>query len=254
MEVPATFDEERTDLPGIMERRITPWRDRHGAFADAENLSREQQHELVRGSLAAYHATISYLDWNIGRILDELDRQGLRENTLVIYTTDHGDHAFDHGLIQKHALYEGPTHVPLVFSHPDLPQGSSREYITNLVDVFPTMLDFVGLPIPESVEGESRMPVISGEADAFEGLAISDFYSLGVPERMIRTPRWKYIVTHADESEGGGDQLYDLEHDPLETTNLAAEPAHAETRSRLREKLYARWGEVPNTWKPQENP
>jgi iduronate 2-sulfatase len=253
MVVPATFGEERTDLPGIMERRITPWRDRHGAFADADHLSEEQQHELVRGSLAAYHATISYLDWNVGRILEELERQGQLDKTLIVYTTDHGDHAFDHGLIQKHALYEGPTHVPLVVSHPSLPQGGERDYITNLVDVLPTMLDFAGLPIPDTVEGESRMPVVSGDADAFEGMAISDFYSFGVPERMIRTPRWKYIVTHADESAGGGDQLYDLENDPLETANLAGDPAHADVRSELRETLYASWGDVPQTWKPEEN-
>lgn len=233
-------------------RRLTPRIIRPSVFADAEELTAGQEREFVRGSLAAYQAAISYMDWNLGRVLDELERQGLADETLVIYTSDHGDNAFDHGLIQKHAFYEGSTHVPLLVAHPELPQGAVREHITNLVDIFPTMLDFAGLPIPDGVEGESRIPVISGEADAFEGLAISDFYTWDVPERMIRTPRWKYMVAHADESDGGGEELYDMENDRLETTNLAADPTYAETRRELRAKLYETWGDVPETWKPEE--
>jgi arylsulfatase A-like enzyme len=248
MKVPATFRESRDDLPGIMRRRFTPQNDRHGSFYDAKVLSKEQEDELVRNSLAAYHATISYLDWNIGRILDQLEGSGLRENTLVIYTSDHGDHTFEHGLIQKHSFYEGDTRVPLIFSNPSLPQGERREHITNVIDVLPTVLEYADVEVPGSLEGESRISLLHGD-DAFEGVGISDFYSFGIPERMIRAPRWKYMLSDAPVEAGGGDQLYDLDADPHETTNLASDPAHGSTREELRATLLASWADAPKRWR-----
>ncbi len=245
MEVPSTYWEERHDLPPIMNRRFRPSScEPFGAFVSEKRLSQTAQESLVRGAIASYYATISYLDWNIGRILDCLEQQGLRENTLVIYTTDHGENLFEHGLVQKHGFYEGAVRVPLIFSHPSLDQGASRLKITNLTDILPTMLALCDLQCPESIEGESRVAELHGTSDAFEGMAISDFYSFGIPERMIRTPEWKYIYSHGD-----GDQLYDMRNDPGETVNRVAASEYAATRNELRQRLLASWSGVPERWR-----
>ena len=174
MPLPATYREQRTDLPPIMRRRFRPHGEAHGAFAPPGQQTAKEEERLVRGAIAAYHATVSYLDWNIGRILACPDRQGLRDDTLVVYTSDHGDNLFEHGLVQKHCFFEGAV----------------RQRIANLVDILPTLLELADIATPDSLEGQSLVPTMAG-ADALQGTAISDFYEFGVPERMIRTPEWK---------------------------------------------------------------
>ena len=247
MTVPETYREQPTNLPPIMDRRFRPYSEPYGAFGAPGELSTDEEESLIRGAIAAYHASISYLDWNIGRILDCLERQGLRENTLIIYTSDHGDNLFEHGLVQKHCFYEGPVHVPLVFSHPALPQDAARDRIVNLIDILPTLLDFSDVPAPSTLEGHSLAAALAGDDDGLQGTAVSDFYEFGVPERMIRTPEWKYIYSH-----GSGDQLYDMISDPKETRNLASEESLMPIRNVLREQLLNSWGNVPGVWKPAE--
>ena len=247
MPLPATYREQRTDLPPIMGRRFRPHGEAHGAFAPPGQQTDEEEERLVRGATAAYHATVSYLDWNIGRILACPDRQGLRDDTLMVYTSDHGDNLFEHGLVQKHCFFEGAVRVPLLFSQPSLRQGAVRQRIANLVDILPTLLELADIATPDSLEGQSLVPTMAG-ADALQGTAISDFYEFGVPERMIRTPEWKYVYSHGD-----GDQLYDMVNDPAETRNLAAQESAAAVRNTLRDQLLKSWDGVPDTWQPRSS-
>ena len=177
------------------------------------------------------HGAESVVPPNIGRILDCLDRQGLRDDTLVVYTSDHGDNLFEHGLVQKHGFFEGAV----------------RQRIANLVDILPTLLELADIATPDSLEGQSLVPTMAG-ADALQGTAISDFYEFGVPERMIRTPEWKYVYSHGD-----GDQLYDMVNDPAETRNLAAQESAAAVRNTLRDQLLKSWDGVPDTWQPRSS-
>ena len=170
---------------------------------------------------------------------------GTYSHTCNVYT--HGDNLFEHGLVQKHGFFEGAVRVPLLFSHPSLPQGAVRQRIANLVDILPTLLELADIATPDSLEGQSLVPTLAGD-DALQGTAISDFYEFGVPERMIRTPEWKYVYSHGD-----GDQLYDMVNDPAETRNLAAQESAAAVRNTLRDQLLKSWDGVPDTWQPRSS-
>ncbi len=197
--------------------------------------------EQVRGCLAAYYANVSYLDAKVGELLAALGRLGLAEKTIVVYTTDHGEHLFEHGMVQKHCFYESAVAVPLVMACPNvLPVGAEREHVVSLVDLFPTLGDLTGLEPPAGLEGESLLDVIDGRADTAERAAFSEFYSWGPAERMIRTEKWKYVHT-----DGEVDQLYDEANDPLERENLASDPAVAGVRDELRRRVLDGW-EMPD--------
>jgi len=196
--------------------------------------------EQVRGCLAAYYANVSYLDAKVGELLAAVERLGLAERTIILYTSDHGELLFDHGMVQKHCFFEPAVAVPLILANRGLfPAGAVREHVVGLIDLFPTLCDLTGLDRPEGLEGESILDVVSGAADPAGRETFSEFYSWAVPERMIRTDRWKYVYTHEDV-----DQLYDVARDPLERTNLARDPAFADVRRRLRDRVLTDW-EMP---------
>jgi len=248
--------------------------------------------DQVRGSIAAYYACVSYMDFNVGRLLAALERLGLAERTIVVYTTDHGELLFEHGMLQKHCFYESAVGVPLIVAAPGLirsmgvppmsstgvspvvvssssschalqeqqdmgetpmlltggtpvlreeavPAGAVREHIVGLLDLFPTLCELTGVQAPAGLEGRSITDVLAGTAGLDGRATFSEFYSWAVPERMLRTGRWKYIYTHGDI-----DQLYDLAAEPLERTNLAEESAHQSVRADLRRRVLEGW-ELP---------
>ncbi len=196
----------------------------------------EYSDEEVRNCIAAYYANVSCADHSAGRVLDALERLGLSEDTVVIYTADHGELLFEHGMTQKHCFFDPAVRVPLVMAGPGLPEGAVREHIVSLLDLFPTLTEMCGLENPEGLEGEPLGAVIDGSASAEGRAAFSEFYSFGYAERMIRTPEWKYI-----RSETYSPQLYNVEKDPLEVTNLAAGPEHVEICRELEQRVLAGW-------------
>lgn len=227
MSLPATL---RDTEPSIPRATLQHLREAHKR-SDAD----------VRGCLAAYYANVTYLDAKIGQILTSLEVLGLRERTIIVYTSDHGELLFDHGMLQKHCFYEGAVGVPLVMSLPGvLPSAAVRDHVVSLVDLFPTLTHLTGVPTPAGLEGESLADVLNGQAPLEGREAFSEFYSWGVPERMIRTGRWKYILTIDDV-----DQLYDLENDPLERSNLAEESSCQEIRRQLCQRVRDDW-EIPS--------
>ena len=174
--------------------------------------------ETMRQHLADYYATISDLDHQVGRILAELERQGLAGNTIVIYSSDQGLAVGGrHGLMGKQNLYE---HVkpPLVIAGPGIPQGQSAALVY-LFDLFPTICDLAGVATPAVVEGKSLLGIIQGRQPAVRDWLLCGYKDC---QRMVRDERWKLIRYQA-----GGTattQLFDLANDPDEMHNLADDP------------------------------
>lgn len=171
----------------------------------------------IREEIAAYYAVIDDMDRQIGRLLEKLDETGKRNNTVVIFTSDHGLALGSHGLMGKQNMYEHTIGVPFVIAGPGIPKGRKSEAQIYLRDMYPTTCEIAGLPIPESVEAKSLLPILRGEKDSIRSAAFGYFHS---SQRMIRTARWKYIRY----PEAKVEQLFDLANDPNEQRNLASDP------------------------------
>lgn len=173
----------------------------------------------------AYYAMIKLIDDQLGRILEALDETGQRDNTVIIFTSDHGEMLGDHGLIQKGCrFYEGLVRVPLIFSWKgNFESGLISDALVELVDKTPTLLELVGLTVPEGIHGSSLLPILRGEADAnhHREFVRCEYYD-ALDQRdhsyatMYRDKRYKLVVYHGHE-EG---ELYDLVDDPDEFNNL----------------------------------
>lgn len=175
--------------------------------------------DVIRKHLADYYATITYLDHHLGRILQTLKEIGEYDNTIIIFSSDHGLAIGSHGLMGKQSVYDHSMRVPFIISGPGIPKGRSSNAFIYLFDVFPTVCDLCGVPIPEKVEGKSIVPIIQGKAP---GVRDSVFLAYKV-QRAVRTDRWKLIrYTHINKS-----QLFDMSEDPHEIHDLAGDPKHA---------------------------
>lgn len=159
---------------------------------------------------SAYYAAVSFMDAQVGRILEELERLGLRDSTAVVFTSDHGYHLGDHQFWQKSNLHEQVLRVPLILSAPGYHAGATGA-ITELVDLFPTLSELAGLPIPAEVQGTSLVPVLKDPAARVKEHALSfhNGYSL-------RGERWHYMRYN-----DGSRELYDMQEDAGEFNNLA---------------------------------
>jgi len=193
---------------------------------------------------AAYYAMIEQIDEQFGRILDALDKTGQRENTVIIFMSDHGEALGDHGLTQKGCrFFDGLTRVPLIVSWPGHFQAGLRsDALVELLDVAPTLLDLAGLPAPSTLQGKSLLPILTGQvpADQHRDFVRCEFHdAIGFPNHsfahMYRDRRWKLNVFHGLES----GELYDLENDPNEFTSLWDAPAYAEVKTALLLRSYA---------------
>lgn len=177
--------------------------------------------------LASYYGCVSYLDFNIGKVLAALDEAGLRDNTLVIYTTDHGENLGARRLWGKNNMYEEACAVPMILAGPDIPEGAVSTTPVTLIDIGPTALDAVG---HEEVAAEENLPgkslrKLACAADDPDRVAFSEFYATGADRAafMVRKGKYKYIHYC-----GYAPELFDLERDPEELSNLAQAPSHAD--------------------------
>ncbi|MEM9479067.1 MAG: sulfatase [Verrucomicrobiota bacterium] len=191
---------------------------------DPAQISDELKRELIHG----YYASVSYVDAQIGRVLDGLDELGLRDNTIIVLWGDHGFHLGDLGIWTKHTNYEQANRIPLIISAPGVTKpGSSTRQPAESVDVFPTLTELAGLPAPagpQPIDGRSLVPVLKDpEArvrdHAFHAYPKSKF------GRSIRTERYRLVewLPLNNRSAEAEYELYDYEKDPLETRNLAGE-------------------------------
>lgn len=180
-------------------------------------LSDEQALHLIRG----YYACVSYVDAQIGKVLDELERLDLADNTIVVLWGDHGWNLGDHTLWCKHSVYESSLRIPLIIKSPSQALGKQTDAIAESIDIYPTLCRLTGLPIPETVEGRSLVPLLTQPELAWPGLAFSRFRT----GDSIRTDRYRYSE-YRDERSGEhlGRMLYDLKLDPLENRNISEQP------------------------------
>jgi len=197
----------------------------------------------ARGMIAAYYAQIELIDDQVGRLLDELDATGQRENTLIIFTSDHGEMLGDHGLRLKGCrFYEGAVHVPLIISWPGrVRQDVHSRALVELVDLVPTLLEATGQPVPDDVQGRSLLPILGGESDPNvhrEFVRCEYHDALDRPfashANMLRNDRFKLVLYHGHEI----GELYDLEHDPHEYENLWGRPEVAALQAELTKQLF----------------
>jgi arylsulfatase A-like enzyme len=191
--------------------------------------------------MQAYLACISFVDYEIGRLLDALDRSDYAENTVVVMWSDHGYRMGEKGTFAKHALWEAATNAPLLFSAPGLPKGEIIDQPAEMLSIYPTLLELCGLPAYEKNEGISLVPLMQGRNKGETYTAITTF---GRNNHAVRSDRFRYI-----RYEDGGEELYDHENDPNEFTNQAGNPAYRTDIKRLKNYLpqeNANW--APNSF------
>ena len=196
---------------------------------------------------AQYWAMIALVDYEVGRILQALDAAGQTENTLVVFTSDHGEMLGNHQqLLKGPQLYDDLTHVPLIMRWPDkVAAGQSVDALVQWVDLPATLLDVAACAPGQGVQGDSLLPLISGQHPRWRDWALSEYRDSGfttdpqIMTTMLRHDQWKLIIWHGSPATQGlrNGELYDLSADPHELYNLFHEPAHATVRQRLKLKL-----------------
>ncbi len=172
----------------------------------------------VRAELAVYHALVRDLDDQLGRLLAALDRLGLRQDTIVIFTSDQGLAMGAHGLMGKQNQYEHSIRSPLVLAGPGVPGAFESAALCHLRDLYPTLCELCAIPVPDSVQARSLLPLLRGEVAELHPFVIGAFTGA---QRMICDARWKWI----EYPQAGRRQLFDLQNDPHELRDLSAEPA-----------------------------
>jgi arylsulfatase len=197
---------------------------------------------------AKYWAQIDLIDENIERLLTSLKETGQLDNTLIIFTSDHGEMLGDHGLTGKGCrFYEGLVRIPLIFIYPDkFKQNLQSEALVELVDIVPTLLELAGLPVPDRIQGKSLLPILTGQesADHHRDFVRCEFYDALYPNpnsgyenafgTMIKTDRYKLSVYHGFQH----GELFDLQKDPGEYKNLWDEPDYAGIKLDLMQKSF----------------
>ncbi len=200
-------------------------------------VGREATAEEAREMIAAYHAAMAWTDWNAGRVLDELDRLGLAEDTIVVFWSDHGYQLGEKGKWSKAgSLFEAGARVPLILRVPGGAAGAKCPRVVESLDLFPTLAKLCKLPPPPGAEGRDLSPLLADPAAKWPHPAFTIWSEDGRTATgvSIRTEKWRYA-----EYSAGGALLLDPESDPHEMKNLAEDPAFAAVRASLSAKIAA---------------
>jgi len=196
--------------------------------------------DTCREALQAYYACVSFVDAQVGRVLDALDRLKLTDNTIIVLWSDHGYHLGEHnGIWQKRCLFEESARAPMIIYAPHAKgNGKPSKQIVEFIDMYPTVADLCGLTAPKTAAGRSLRPLLDNPNRNWKGTAFTQILRPGdghpVVGRSVRTDRWRY-----SDWDGGkaGEELYDHQNDPHEFTNLAADPKYQPVIKQLRSQL-----------------
>lgn len=190
-------------------------------------------------ALAGYYAAVSYMDAQVGRVLDALERSGQADNTIVIFTSDHGYHLGEHDFWAKVSLHDESARVPLLIRAPGMKPGV-RDALVELLDLFPTTAKLCGLEVPARLQGRDLAPVFADPKAAVRDAAFSVAgTSKGL---LLRDERWAFI--QYGENARGGVELYDMQSDPRQIHNLAALPEHADRVAAWKARVAAKLADV----------
>ena len=203
---------------------------------------------LARQLKHGYYAAISYMDAQLGKVLDELDRLGLRENTIIVLWGDHGWKLGEHDAWCKHSTSENDTNAPLLLSAPGMKTaGAKSNALVEFVDIYPTLVELAGLPLPAHLEGVSMKPLLDNPNRAWKTAAFSQYPRTkaqtkspnGLMGYAMRTDRYRFTVwvDRTDHTKVDAIELYDHQSDPMENINVATDPTNTE----LVQKLMAQW-------------
>ena len=226
IELPPSFHDKLLDKPALYRRT----RDR------LAQLSEDEHKEAIRH----YLAFCAYEDYLFGRVLEALKKTGQSDRTIVVYLSDHGDYAGEHGLWTKGLpSFRSAYHIPAIIAHPHLPsavQGTTCDAFVELADIGPTIMEWTGAPCTTKFSGHSLAPFLAGQRPA--GWRDAVFFQSNGNEtygiqRSIQTERWKFVYNAFDY-----DELYDLHSDPHQMTNLAGDPHYADVVKQLYRRLW----------------
>lgn len=187
---------------------------------------------LVRTMKAAYYGSISFLDYNVGRLLDYLKQNNLYEDTLIIFSSDHGEMLGDYNCVGKRCFFDSAARIPMIMVHPDFKKkGSMCDKPVSLVDILPTFLDFAGIKPEEDFSGDSLVKIAVEAVD--RNMVFGQYNRNEYGMYMAVTNRLKYIYSAPDNKEW----LYDLKTDPQETRNCANNPMYQHHTAKMKESL-----------------
>lgn len=217
-------------------------------------LKLEKQKELIHG----YYASVSYLDAQVGILLNTLESLGTLDNTIIILWGDHGWHLGDHDLWHKHTNFEQATRVPLIIAAPGIKAGNTNS-LTEFVDVFPTICDLAAVPVPNQLDGKSLKPLMLNNTAKVKDFSVSQYprkmrkaemlrVGYKKPEMMgytIRTDRYRYTIwmndftskQAFDSKKLYASELYDYEKDPLEKVNVVKDKEYLKTQQKMHKKM-----------------
>lgn len=217
----AEFQKHPKNAPKISRKRFGEISQYSPIPADKEHYNEALQRQLIHG----YYASMSYMDAQVGRVLDALDHYGLSDDTIILLWGDHGFHLGDHGIWTKHTNFEQATHIPLIIAAPGMQRGVSSSQLAETVDIYPTLVELAGLPQPQTsqpIDGQSLVPVLKNPKARVRDHAYHVFPSAGKLGLAIRTEQYRMVRW----GKNPGDaiyELYDLLNDPLETENIASQ-------------------------------
>jgi len=191
---------------------------------------------------AGYYASVEFMDLQVGRIVEELEKLGLRDSTAIVFTSDHGYHLGEHHFWQKGNLHEEVLRVPLILSVPGMSRNAKSNQVVELIDIYPTLVEMAGLSIPKHVQGTSLKPLLK---DPQKKEPIKEgAYSFAGSGTSLRIPGWHYAYY-----KNGDEELYDMQKDPNQFTNLAKSNQHQEQLLKLRKTLHAKQSQFSNNKK-----
>lgn len=231
---------------GYLETLPIPAREILARFPEQNNLSEE----LALSAIQAYYAVISFLDANVGRVLDALEELGLKDNTIVVFTSDHGYHMGEHGYYQKLTLFENSDRMPLIISYPgQRTKGQVTNSMVEMIDFYPTLAELAGLSYPEYVMGKSMVPVLEDASATIRNCAFSQVANDYMSRWMnawhgytIRTELYRY--TRWEEGGEGMTEFYNRVKDPDEMNNQAENPQYSDIIKHLDAMLQERIDEA----------
>ncbi len=198
-----------------------------------EDVSDEQW----RKTKAYYYALVSHVDDQIGRILKTLDESGLRDNTIIIFTSDHGEYLGDHGRIQKGGPEDASARTPLIISYSDSLKNQKISGIVEAVDIAPTVLDLCGVQVPPYMQGKSLRPLLEGkECELRTSAFIEHRFPFGDAYKAVRTREYLYSMDNS-----GNETLYDLQNDPHQLCDAAGNSKYATALAEMRAEMLKRW-------------
>jgi len=201
------------------------------------NMKMDLDHR--RAAVGAYYASVSYMDAMVGQVVDKLEEEGLADNTIVIFTSDHGFHLGEHDFWAKVSIHEESARVPMIIRYPGK-EPAVCESFTELVDLYPTLAEACGLAVPERLQGHSLLAMLDDPNVSVRDTAFC--VNGGNNGYMLRDADWAFIQYAENASKGL--ELYDMNNDPRQLTNLAQDPEYAEVVADFQQRLADKLAEV----------